>query len=570
MAKESKSNLDDVIKRLRDEGNLVRNSGSNSIKSIKAELNVQTELQSKLLSSFENYFAKMSAHFAWVQDRAAKLDADRMQELAQLRSKVDPTVEKKEDDSKPEKQFNFFGAGLLGGLVGALGTVIAGALGGVAAAYGALSFPQMKNVIKGTDKLIFKPIRNVLTWVGKFPERIGKMITGWWDKSLPKIEKIFGMENPEGVRGRSLSDRIKLWKLQFTQGLNKLWLKIVAKTAFIPKAVKAIKNLIPGLDAADETAKVGFASGVWKAVSESKLGSIIGGVFSKVSKWAGRFAWIFSLWDGVKEALDAKDKSVAEGDSTTETSIKFVTGFLGGFTGSFIGGFADLIKDGIVWVLKQVFPSDWIDEKTGKFKKGTLMGTFEDFSFATTIKDGWRMLGDSFMDIVDDIIAFATKFKIESGLASDAETLKYGAMTSTASSEDDASIIAAAARKFGPDMSKVTDEQLKELASSETWTGIGEGQALLALARQRQRDMDRVTQLEKPKMTMQQALTAQLAEARRDYETAMMHIQATKNAGVAPSQTYVDMANKSSNTITSTSTVLHSLTTAQLASTTGF
>jgi hypothetical protein len=106
--------LNDVIDRLKREGDLTRNSGAHSLKSVKDILSTQAAIQTNILEKFELYFDRM--------------EADRLQAkskgLQPTKSKVSTEFEKvtKEQNEKKSGLLSKVGTGVLagGGLLGAI------------------------------------------------------------------------------------------------------------------------------------------------------------------------------------------------------------------------------------------------------------------------------------------------------------------------------------------------------------------------------------------------------------------------------------------------------------------
>jgi len=506
--------FDALINRMKAEGQLLRNSGTNSIKALKEEMFVQTDIQSRLLSSFESYFDKMSTHYEWVKDQAAKQEADRLQELAELRGRMGATVPDPPaaatDNSMDRFLPGFLTGGLIGGIVSAVGAAVAAALGAVGAAYGALSLPQAKQIFSGTKKVLFDPIAKIVTWLKGVPGRLGGQLGEWWTSTKAALnDELKNMDDmkaqDKAARGESsMIKKLKEWKAGIANTVSRMKAWTTKEFAWMGTMLKEIKALIPGLGAddaakaADVAADLGSAKPPkdpsklvqWISHKAGQFKNTVGQLLKPIGKILAPLAWIFSTMDGVREAMKQKEEATLAGDTETQQNIEMVTGFIGGFTGSFVGGFADFIKNSVLWVLKKVLPGDWIDEKTGKFKPGTMLGNIEEFSFAETIKKGFNLLGDNILNMIDDVIFFIDKQMVRFGLANEETTKRINERTYFDQSIADQARSEQMVTSSGfTNAAALTDQEIKSIAEEKSsFLGMSETEIINNLQKLRKRD----------------------------------------------------------------------------------
>lgn len=355
----NQTTLNDVIERMKAEGHLNRNSGTNSLKSLKEELKLQTQLQVNMMEKFEIFFDKM--------------EADRLQSKMGGLRPVQPIapaedIESRTGVKKSESEENVVALGAFAGLLTSL-----------AAAIAALEGLTTLKSIKDIGGSIVKGVGEGLKSLGK---GLDKLFFGLPTKIAESLRTAFD----------NLKLQFKLGSMEFKDTklgniINSVWNSFKTKLASFGES---FKNLFKPIG---DFFKSGMgdvkSSGILKSVGEGlgKVGGWLKGIFAFFGRVLYPLAVLFSAIDGTKEAMNQYD--AAKDESLISKITKTLGGFTGGFLGSFFGGFFDLIKNGFNWVLKKVFPG-FVDDK-GNWKKdstfGSIMGNIEEFSFAKFITD---------------------------------------------------------------------------------------------------------------------------------------------------------------------------------------
>ncbi len=382
--------LADVIERMKAEGHLTRNSGTNSLRSLKVELSEQTGYLKSLVGMFKSQMDLMAS------DRLRALDADR--------------ESKKEDDIVQQAPESSSDSSILA--QGVRASVLSLIAGIILAAEG-------MNRVRQTLKLVIKPItalgktlKNTLgTPFMKGLSAIGRQME-LLRASLGKItlkpidiNKLFDSIR----RFKPISDTVDKMRI----GVEKFNVKLSGWTLSAQKFFNvSIPNFTARLGAIWSNTIGRVGAGIARiGVALGKVGVFFGRIVAplgRVIRLIGRFfqplAVVFSAIEGFKESIDQYDLS--KDGSITSRLLRTIGGFQAGFLGAFFGGFLDLIKNGILWVVKKIFPN--LTDENGNFKTdtkfGTLLGNISEFSFAKLITDGVNTLFKIFADVIDWVI----------------------------------------------------------------------------------------------------------------------------------------------------------------------
>jgi len=148
--------------------------------------------------------------------------------------------------------------------------------------------------------------------------------------------------------------------------------------SIVGRATNAIKNILSPLKTVAEGVSgfiKGAGRGIWNFISPF-IGKV--GAFSRlVGTILKPIGIIFSAWSGIKEYM-GKEGTIFE---------KFGAG-ISTFVADFVGVPFDLIKNGMLWIVKKFFPG--LTTTDGSFDESTVMGRIlqlaSDFSIAETIK----------------------------------------------------------------------------------------------------------------------------------------------------------------------------------------
>jgi hypothetical protein len=329
--------LEDVIVRLKEEGDLNRNSGANSVKSLK----VLVAENSKIFTSgFDNLIEFFNSRGLADLEKERELKEFYSDLLDAMKEKNKPDVEKKKEEEVAP--------------LGALATVLAVTIG---AAIGVVA-GQLKAIKAVTKFLTPKALMNVFKSFGaSIKSNLGffknfvidklKSVQAAFQSGFQRIQKFLTFADDSNI-GKALS-KLKT----FLEPVQKAITSI--KNYFKP--IAGIFNSIKGNTSVITTITTKIAEiwskvtgafqrviGVFKTVG-SKLGmfgNIVGGVSRIVSKLFLPIAIVMTLFDTIKGAIDGFAKD----------------GILGGLLGAVEGLFTslitkplDLVKDAVAWVL---------------------------------------------------------------------------------------------------------------------------------------------------------------------------------------------------------------------------
>ena len=389
-----------VIERLKAEGQLDRNSGSNSIKTLK-QINVE---------GFNSLFNSMNELVDFFKGNALQDEENRREMLKAL--KGGKKEEKKEEKKTKSDGFKIPG---LGGILGAVAAGITGLLAGFVVGLGQNFVSVLKFLGKSLNKALIKPILNFIKRTKTFrrlraslfllTKRIknfvgiirnftknGKLFTKLKSvlNGLVRIVRGFVGSVSSLVKStrtfKLLRVNVKLFKKEFVKALK----PVLNIFKAIPKAFGSISGLI---------GKVipGGGGGLMKLFSPLKgffgtFGKLLPKFFA-LGKVFGRlflpFTVITSLIDFIKGAFGGfqkyKDKGFIEG---------LIGGLLGGISGlaqGLIGMPLDLLKSAVSWV-------------AGKLGFENFSEILDSFSFK-------ELIGGLYDKITDGVIAIVDFFK---------------------------------------------------------------------------------------------------------------------------------------------------------------
>ena len=317
----------------------------------------------------------------WIQLSKDNMLQELENEREKKRQKKKDTKEAKEPGgSKRKSSFNFLG------LPGGLGKTISGIFGSLSTGIavisaGAVSFATLSAGLGGWEIKAIERIRTGLSG----PEGLGTKIADGFTNIRTAINTAV-TNKLTSIRTGFLSalgfnaDGTPKSGMEFDAKGN---LKLKSGPTSISQATRTLTfqvgrvvNIIAG---------IGAGIGAW-------FGTKIGGTVSKFARGfilgpGGKFIRLISkiLWP-LTVILGAYD--LVTGFIETEGNIFDKTeGGLKKMIKNMLGIPLDLIKKGIVWVMKKIFPGQ-VDEETGEFKGtglGRYLGMFEDFSIAEKI-----------------------------------------------------------------------------------------------------------------------------------------------------------------------------------------
>ena len=372
-----------VIERLKAEGLLDRNSGTNSIKSLK-QINQD---------GFNNLAVQMGELIDFFKGNALQDEENRRELLKALKDG------KKEEEKKGEKKdksggFKIDGlAGILGVLTGAItglvGGIIAGAAGQVAKI---LKLDKLGKALKGITGSVNRFLKNGKLFtnfkiglklfagnIRSFVNTVSRFVKNTKTFKFLRLDKL-------GKSVKGLGEAVKLFRKDFTKAFKPV-LEIIKG---IPKAFagigKLITGVIPGggggLTKIFNPLKTFFGTFSKVLPAFFRLGRVLGRLFLPITV-------ILSLVDFVKGAFAGfekyKDKGFLEG---------LIGGLLGGISGlaqGLIGLPLDLLKSAISWV-------------AGKLGFENFSEILDSFSFS-------ELIGGLYTKVTDILVGFIGSIK---------------------------------------------------------------------------------------------------------------------------------------------------------------
>ena len=385
-----------VIERLKAEGQLDRNSGSNSIKTLK-QINVE---------GFNSLFNSMNELVDFFKGNDLQDEENRRELLQSL--KGGKKEEKKEEKKTKSDGFEIPG---LEGILGVVAAGITGLLAGFVVGLGQNFVSVLKFLGKSLNKALIKPILNFIKRTKTFGKLKGGLL-----RLVTRIKGIVGairnftkngkvIKNLKSglqlfvrnikmvvnaisgfVKNSKILKSLKLFKTDFVKALK----PVLNIFKAIPKAFGSISGLIGNVIP-------GGGGGLMKLFSPLKgffetFGKVLPKFF-KLGKVFGRlflpFTVITSLIDFIKGAFGGfqkyKDKGFIEG---------LIGGLLGGISGlatGLIGMPLDLLKSAVSWV-------------AGKLGFENFAEMLDSFSFS-------ELIGGLFTKVTDIIVGFISSIK---------------------------------------------------------------------------------------------------------------------------------------------------------------
>ena len=366
-----------VIERLKAEGLLDRNSGTNSIKSLK-QINQD---------GFNSLSVQMGELIDFFKGNALQDEENRRELLKSLNDGEEE--EKKEEKKAKSGGFEIDGlAGILGvltaGITGLVGGIIAGAAGQVAKI---LKLDKLGKALKGITGSVIRFLKNGKLFtnfkiglklfaenIRSFVNTVSRFVKNTKTFKFLRLDKL-------GKLIKSLGEAVKLFRSDFGKAFKPV-LEIIKG---IPKAFGSIGGLIGkvipggggGLKTLLEPLKSFFKTFGQVAPKFFSLGKVLGRLFLPITI-------IFSLIDVVKGAMGGfekyKDKGLLEG------LIGGFFGAIGGLLEGFIGLPLDLLKSAISWV-------------AGKLGFENFAEMLDSFSFK-------ELIGGLFTKVTDILVGF--------------------------------------------------------------------------------------------------------------------------------------------------------------------
>lgn len=343
----AQASLSDVIERIRAEGQLQRNSGTNSLKSIKDLLSNQNDIMS---NGFDGLISAITSDA--LANKELKMENDRLNE--RLLQALQDLQNGGGGGASPEAPAaNIGGLGMV--LAGTIGTAI-GVIGGqlkAIKAFAAMFTPNaVKEWVKGARVAIQMNIELFKTTVS---ERITSLRAAM-SNGFARLKSFFTFAEDSKI--------------------GKIIASIGSRIATFSEVFRSAGGIITGiLEGPLKALRAGF--NVVKGLVSS-FGNFVGRIAGVVGKIFAPIAIVLTLFETVKGAIDG----YAEG------------GILGGLEGAITGFFnslitkpLDLVKDAVSWVLE-------------KFGFENASETLDSFSFTTLFNN---MVGGLF-DFVGDAI----------------------------------------------------------------------------------------------------------------------------------------------------------------------
>lgn len=350
------ASLSDVISRMKDEGQLTRNSGTNSLKSIKQILSEQNDI---LKSSFTNLIAAVGAGDLISSELKMEQDRYNQRILEALEG-----LNKKDEKTKPDEDATEGWMAL-----GALGTILAGTIG---SAIGLIA-AQVKAIglftpekIKDSLKLMMSNFASKMKSLSNFIGEKASKIKSVFSTGLTKLSSLFSFGEESKIGGiiSKIGKSIKDFTATF---------KTIGTTIkdFIVKPINIVKGWFTVIGSYMKS----FGNTI------GKVAGVIGKIFLPITILMTAFETITGAVEGY-----AKD------------------GILGGIKGAIDGLFTslitkplDLLKDGVSWIL-------------GKFTFGEEASkSLDSFSFTeifTDITQGFVDLYKAYSNFVLGIFGF--------------------------------------------------------------------------------------------------------------------------------------------------------------------
>ena len=343
----AQASLSDVIERIRAEGQLQRNSGTNSLKSIKDLLSNQNDIMS---NGFDGLISAITSDA--LANKELKMENDRLNErllqaLQDLKNQGgggDPSS----PDLPPIGGLGIVLGGVLGGLIG----ILQGQFKAIQTFAKMFTPNSVREWIKGARVAIQMNIELFKTAVS---ERIASLRTAM-SNGFARLKSFFTFaeDSKIGKIIASIGSRISIFAETFRTAGGVI-------SGILEGPLKALKSGFT------------FVKGL-----VSSFGSFVGRIAGVVGKIFAPIAIVLTLFETVKGAIDG----YAEG------------GILGGLEGAITGFFnslitkpLDLVKDAVSWVLE-------------KFGFDNASETLDSFSFTTLFNN---MVGGLF-DFVGDAI----------------------------------------------------------------------------------------------------------------------------------------------------------------------
>jgi len=360
----AEATLNDVIIRLREEGNLDRNSGTNSLKSLKQAV-LQTD------KTFKDGFGELVDFFKGnsLKDLEAKREQDEFNK--DLLDALEGIKPKEEPKSKPDDTEKGVGLGLIGlGIAGALGGIL-GILQGQFKAiktFGKIFSPD--SLLKSLRGLRVGIAMQVELFKQGIVERLAS-VRAAISSGMTRLTSFFTIADDSNV-GKTMA--------RFKSALNAL-------IEPFRVAISTLSDLFKGGNR---------VSGIFKTISGymKSFGSTIAKVAGIVGKIFAPIAIVITAFETIQGAIDG---FIEDG------LIGGIEGAITGFFNSLIFGPLDLIKDAIAWVLDMFgfdkaatlldsfsfaesftaiietlfYPFQWVQDKTVELSE-SILGWFND------------------------------------------------------------------------------------------------------------------------------------------------------------------------------------------------
>jgi hypothetical protein len=384
----AEATLTDVIERLRAEGQLTRNTGTNSIKSVRSELSA-IEKNTRILSEIQVLLNEI-ATIMGVQKSMMLESLNREERNRQLSRAQRDVVEPPSDngtspaipsanDSNANLLLALGSLALIGKSFGKLAKVVKVAVASVGVSVGLVVgqfkafgtfFPKLSASFTQSVTNIINSLRNTIAaTIFVADQAIGRATTSFtqWITSLMNVAK--SGVNRLGIIGKSLTGLV-------TNTVDVM--RSIIKT--FTDAFKLITDLLRTSNAiTSRLSSIGSAL--------SRIGTAIGAVARVVARLFAPIATIMTAFDTIRGAIDG----FAEG------------GILGGIQGAIDGFFTslitkplDLVKDAVAWVVGKL----GFDETSEAIKSFSFTELFTDITGAIfdTIKSAIDWVKTLFTD----------------------------------------------------------------------------------------------------------------------------------------------------------------------------
>lgn len=359
--------LKDVIERLKAEGQLVRNTGNNSIKSMKKEINVSLKNQTDVLQNILKAMLKGQE----IEKREKELGRAQRDQVIGSETGRNETIEKEKEETDNILLLAFRSLKGMGLALTALAAGIGVSIGIVAGQFSAIStfFPKTAtSIIKSFTAFTARFTTSINNFINFFRTSISNI-----NGTIVKVFADFGRwvggllstttsgVNRLGSIGRLITSSVSA----ISGGIQSIASTFVNIASGIGNAVKASANI------------TGRFSGIINTLKS--FGNAVANVARAVGRVFAPIAIIITLFDTVRGTIDG----FAE-----DGVLGAFRGAINGFFTSLITKPLDLIKDMVAWVV-------------GKLGFDETAEAIRSFSFTTLFTDMTGAIFDNIKSVIE-------------------------------------------------------------------------------------------------------------------------------------------------------------------------